>query len=191
MSNENKVYSIPSGDNFLKDKNISDRMYLWILNTSVKIGGDLFIPKIIRNGYKELNMNYRTFKKRFNRFVEKEFLIEYEKAYLISNKSSAYHRIVPKKILQTLYDTGIENITKVYIYLSSLYTTYRTNSYFTYKSIAETIGVETGSRNRYRIYDKIEVILQKLSELGLITYIETSGESKYNIRYKVTKVIKE
>lgn len=189
MSNENKVYSIPSGDNFLKDKNISDRMYLWILNTSVKIGGDLFIPKIIRNGYKELNMNYRTFKKRFNRFVEKEFLIEYEKAYLISNKSSAYHRIIPKNILQTLYDTGIENITKVYIYLSSLYTTYRANSYFTYESIAERIGAQTESRNKYRIYDKIEIMLQKLSELELISYIETSGESKYNMRYKVIKVV--
>lgn len=178
---------IPSDDEFLSNKKISDRLYVWLLQNGDIIDRDTYINKKMRNAYKELGVNYRTFYRRIEELVKCGYLIENEFKYKISGEYSEFKRYVYEDIIENLYETGIDNIIKVYIFLSSLYSSYGNKAWFNYNSILAAIGYshERNIKNQ----EKVKIILEKLVELGLIKYSRTytAGE-KYQIKFKLLNV---
>lgn len=70
--NENATVGIPSDNKFLKNKDISDRVYIWLILNSVKIRKKLFINKSnIRGAYNKIGINKRTFYKALEKLVER------------------------------------------------------------------------------------------------------------------------
>lgn len=180
---------IPTDKEFLSNKDISDRLYVWILMNGNKDGYDIYIDKVPRNGYKKLNTSYPTFKKRMIALESGGYLKNCGYQYRVSTDNVVYKRLVYKSTIQKLFDTGIDHIIKVYVYLASLYTQYGTKSYFTLSNLLETIGYSY-SRN-VKMNNKMKEILSKLVELGLIEYYkDTECGERYNTRYKLVKVEK-
>lgn len=179
--------SIPSDAKFLSNKKISDRLYVWILLNGEQIESDIYIDKTPRNAYKELGIAYRTFYKRLDYLVAGGYLKNCEYQYKVAKDVSMYQKYIYKDILRTLYETGIDNIIKVYVYLSSLYSVYKKESWFTYNSILSAIGYshERNCRNQ----EKVKIILDTLDKLGFIRYCRTykPGE-KYQIKFKLLNV---
>lgn len=177
---------IPSDREFLSNKKISDRLYVWILLTGERIDTDIYIDKMPRNGYKLVGINYRTFYKRIEELVEKGYLEENEYKYKVS-KISHFKRLIYEDIIEKLYETKIDNIIKVYVYLSSLYAQYGDSAWFTYNSILEAIGYnhERNTRNQ----NKIKNILNKLEELKLLKYSRTYEKGQeYLIKFKILNI---
>ena len=140
---------IPNDKQFLTNKKISDRLYVWILLNGEYIEGDIYIDKKPRNAYNKLNMHYRSFYKRLEELIEEGYLIE-----------TNYERYIYEDTARRLLETNINNIIKIYIYLGSLYSTYGKKAWFTYSNILSEIGY---SENRdTRNNKKIKMILEKL-----------------------------
>ena len=178
---------IPSSGEFLSNKKISDRLYVWLLQNGEIIEKDIYIDKKMRNAYKELGVNYRTFYRRIEELVKCGYLIENEYKYKISGEDSEFKRYIYEDIVEKLYETKIDNIIKVYVFLSSLYSSYGDRAWFNYNSILAAIGYS--HKRNMKNQDKVKVILEKLVELGLIKYSRTyiAGE-KYQIKFKLLNV---
>lgn len=181
-------FRIPSDSNFLSNKDISDRVFVWILLRGVTDGDEVYIEKKPRGGSKELNINYRTFCRRFQKIIDSDYLEEYEDKYKVNFEVTKYKRWVYRDTLEVLLDTGIDDIIKVYIYLGTLYSTYGDNAYFSLSEIEKNIGCS--SIGRTHTNNKIKNILKKLRELFLIRYTENAKYCKYNKRYKIERMRK-
>lgn len=181
---------IPSDERFLSNKKISDRLYIWILLNGEKIDTDIYISKTPRNGYKELEINYRTFYRRLSELEINGYLSEIGDKYEVTKNVSNFVRYIYKDIAEKLCDTKIDNIIKVYIYLGSLYSSYGNKAWFTYNTIIEQIGY-SNERNM-KNQEKVKIILEKLEELNLIKYsrIYKSGE-KYQIKFQLLNVVSD
>ena len=178
---------IPSEDYFLKDKKISDRIYAYILLKGERIENEIYIDKKIRNGYKELGINYRTFYKRLDYLASVGYLEDLGSKYKIKTDMIEKRRFVYRDIIQKLYLTNKDNIIKVYVYLSSLYSQYGKNAWFTYNSLLAAIGYsyERNTRNQ----STIESILIELSKLNIIKYCRTyKPGDKYMIKFQLLYV---
>lgn len=186
--NEMATVAIPSDNKFLGNKDISDRVYVWLILNSTMIKKKLFINKSsIRGAYNKIGINKRTFYKAFNNLAELGYIVENEYQYEIANitlKISKYKRYVSYDILSKLYGVGIENIIKVYLFLSSLYSMYGTESFFTYSTILHSIGYSY-KKQTYN-HKKVQKMLDKLKEIGVLKYCRTytPGDS-YQIKYRI------
>lgn len=70
--NGNATVGIPSDNKFLKNKDISDRVYVWLILNSVKVNKKLFINKSnTRGAYNKIGINKRTFYKALEKLVER------------------------------------------------------------------------------------------------------------------------
>lgn len=185
---KNATVVIPSDNVFLSNKDISDRVYVWMILNSIKLNKKLFTNKNkVRGAYNKIGMNYRTFCKAVDNLIAGGYLKDIEFQYEITNvtlKISKYKRYVSYDILEKLYNTGIDNIIKVYLFLSSLYSMYGTESFFTYSTILNSIGYSY-KKQTYN-HKKIQGMLDKLEEMGMIKYCRTytPGDS-YKIKYKI------
>lgn len=185
---KNATVAIPSDNVFLSNKDISDRVYVWMILNSIKLNKKLFTNKNkVRGAYNKIGMNYRTFCKAVDNLIAGGYLKDIEFQYEITNitlKISKYKRYVSYDILEKLYNTGIDNIIKVYLFLSSLYSMYGTESFFTYSTILNSIGYSY-KKQTYN-HKKIQSMLDKLEEMGMIKYCRTytPGDS-YKIKYRI------
>lgn len=180
--------AIPSDSKFLSNKDISDRVYIWLILNSSKQNKKLYINKTtIRGAYNKIGINKRTFYKAVNNLVSGGYLKETEYQYEITSitlKISKYKRYVSYDILEKLYSIGVDNIIKVYLFLSSLYSMYGKESYFTYSTILNGIGYSY-KKQTYN-HKKIQSMLDKLEEIGMIKYCRmyAPGDS-YKIKYRI------
>ena len=118
VSKERTSLLIPSEENFISNKEVSDILYVWILLNGDNIDGNITINQKPRGAYKELGINYRTFYRKIDKLLEYGYIEkDGEYKYKISSKKYKYKRYVYKDIIKELYDTKINNIIKVYIYL--------------------------------------------------------------------------
>ena len=185
---ENATVAIPSDGKFLSNKDISDRVYVWLILNSIKLNKKLFVNKNkMRGVYNKIGINYRTFCKAINSLIEEGYLEETEYQYEITNittKVSKYKRYVSYNILEKLYNTELDNIIKVYLFLSSLYSMYGKESYFTYSTVLSSIGYSY-KKQTYN-HKKIQGMLDKLEEIGTLKYCRTytPGDS-YQIKYRI------
>ena len=185
---ENATVAIPSDGKFLSNKDISDRVYVWLILNSIKLNKKLFVNKNkMRGAYNKIGINYRTFCKAINSLIEEGYLEETEYQYEITNittKASKYKRYVSYNILEKLYNTELDNIIKVYLFLSSLYSMYGKESYFTYSTVLSSIGYSY-KKQTYN-HKKIQRMLDKLEEIGTLKYCRTytPGDS-YQIKYRI------
>lgn len=126
MSQKRKTVMIPSEDMFIGKKYISDRLYAWIILNGLEEENNRFsFLKKPMGAYNELGINYRTLYKRIKDLYDMHYIEDSEYStirYVTVNDDTIKHkRYIYKDILQRLYDTGLDNIIKVYIYLGSLY----------------------------------------------------------------------
>lgn len=178
---------IPSETKFLSNKDISDRLYMWILLNGEKDGGDTYIDKKPVNGYKKLGISYRTFYKKLKKLVENNYLEDCGYAYRVVTDNFEFSRLIYKNVAETLYQTGIDNIIKVYIYLGTLYSAYGKKAYFTFNKLSEDIGYL--SKRSVEVKKNMENIISKLEELGLVKcYKDTECGERYHVRYKIAYV---
>lgn len=186
--NKNATVAIPSDNVFLSNKDISDRVYVWFVLNCIKKNKRCYMGKSrIRGAYNKIGMNKRTFYKAVDNLIAGGYLKDIEFQYEITNitlKISKYKRYVSYDILEKLYNTGIDNIIKVYLFLSSLYSMYGTESFFTYSTILNSIGYSY-KKQTYN-HKKIQSMLDKLEEMGMIKYCRTytPGDS-YKIKYRI------
>lgn len=189
MSKGRNSLLIPSDERFLSNKDISDRLYIWILLNGEKIDTDIYINKTPRDGYKELEINYRTFYRKLYALVANGYLNEMEDKYEVTKNVSNFVRYIYKDIAEKLCNTKIDNIIKVYVYLGSLYSSYGNKAWFTYNTILNSIGYAT---NDTRNQSKVKIILEKLEELNLIKYsrVYNQGDS-YQIKFQLLDIVSE
>ena len=184
----NATVAIPSDEKFLGNKDISDRIYVWFILNCNKKGKRYYISKSkIRGVYNKIGINYRTFCKAIDNLIAGGYLKDIEYQYEITNitlKISKYKRYVSYDILERLYNIKVDNIIKVYLFLSSLYSIYGKESYFTYSTILNSIGYSY-KKQTYN-HKKIQSMLDKLEEIGMIKYCRmyTPGDS-YQIKYRI------
>lgn len=167
---------IPDDKEFICNKSISDRVYAWILINGRKENGDIYIEKTPVGAYKQIGINYRTFYNRIWNLVDAGYLEEGECEYKVVKDISKYKRFVYKDIVQTLLDTKIDNIIKVYIELATLYDTAikkKQQPFFRYNNLCERLGYYNKGRSSFN-ENKMKSIVFKLKELKLIEY-----EQKY------------
>lgn len=165
---------IPSEENFISNKDISDLLYVWILLNGEREDNQISISQKPRGAYKELGMCYRTFYRKLDKLLENGYIEkDGEYKYIISNKEYKYKRYVYKDIIERLYETKIDNIIKVYIYLCSLYDMNKkkgSKTFFRYNTIAKVIGYYGGESRDSRNEKKVGGIVKKLAEMNLISY---------------------
>lgn len=195
VSKERTSLLIPSEENFISNKEVSDILYVWILLNGDNIDGNITINQKPRGAYKELGINYRTFYRKIDKLLEYGYIEkDGEYKYKISSKKYKYKRYVYKDIIKELYDTKINNIIKVYIYLSSLYDTNQKKgipTYFRYNTLAKVIGYYGGKNRDSRNEKKVGGIVKKLSDMKLISYTPqyTKVGEKYQTNFILDKIV--
>lgn len=192
MEQKKTAVLIPSGEEFISNKEISDIVYAWILLNGDRDELGISIDQKPRGASKEIGIDIKTFYKRLERLEQAGYLIKdgtYK--YYIDNSNCKYKRYIPKEILQKLYNTRMENIIKVYVYLGSLYDTNRkkgVETFFRYNTLVNMLGYyggKNGMNRDHRNEAKVRGVVEKLAELGLITYtpryIKTGSTYQVNL----------
>ena len=117
----------PSSKEFIENKKISDRTYAWcLLNGSYNESG-IYIDKNYNSGARDLGIDRRTFKKRLQILIENGYIEERENCYVIPRKELQYKRYIYRDIAEGLYNSGMENIIKLFIVLSTYHDRYKGN----------------------------------------------------------------
>ena len=99
MSKERTSLLIPSEENFISNKEVSDILYVWILLNGDNIDGNITINQKPRGAYKELGINYRTFYRKIDKLLEYGYIEkDGEYKYKISSKKYKYKRYVYKVV---------------------------------------------------------------------------------------------
>lgn len=172
MSRARPMVMFPSTKDFIEDKNLSDRIYMWILLNGKYEKDGIYISKKIKDAMNALNMNYHTLKKKLQNLIDKGYIkfSDNGEYYVIEKKELQYKRYIYRDIAEQLYNTKIDNIIKLYIVLSSYHDKYRgtQNEDFSYSLLLKRLGMSY-KHNAFQI-DKMEKMLDKLVELGLIEY---------------------
>ena len=179
---------MPSGADFIGDKDIDDRLYSYMLLHSSKgleKEARLFHKTKLRGAYKDIGINYRTMLKRLDHLVGGGYIIEFKDIYELSVKGCKYKKYIYRDTLSRLYSTGEKDIIKLYIYLSSLYTQYKTAAYFTYNSLVGVLGYSSYKNNRKR--KDIKRLLETLREMKLINYVIDTKEQRF-AKFRVIKI---
>lgn len=189
LGRRKSTLAIPNTEEFLKNKNISDRMYACILLKGNKEGIYTYIEKGSRYICNELQIDYyRTYKKRIAALVEGGYLENCGNRYRVSLRTSAdYSKYIDREIVEKLYNTGLDNLIKVYVRLSWLYYLKKEEAWFTYNSLLDIIGYDHNKQTKNR--EKMRMMLEKLEELGLIQY-EKMRDKRFSgmLKFRVLKI---
>lgn len=179
---------IPSGEDFIGDKDIDDRLYSYMLLHSSKgfeKGTRLFQKAKLRGAYKETGTCYRTLLRKLGYLVSGGYVIEFKEVYELGVKGHKYKKYICRDTLSKLYLTGEKDIIKLYIYLSSLYTQYKTAAYFTYNSLVGVLGYSSYKNNRKR--KDIIRLLETLRDIKLINYVLDTKEQRF-AKFRVIEI---
>lgn len=172
MSRARPMVMFPSTKDFIEDKNLSDRIYMWILLNGKYEKDGIYISKKIKDAMDALDMNYHTLKKKLQNLIDKGYIkfSDNGEYYVIEKKELQYKRYIYRDIAEQLYNAKTDNIIKLYIVLSSYHDKYRgtQNEDFSYSLLLKRLGMSY-KHNAFQI-DKMEKMLDKLVELGLIEY---------------------
>lgn len=162
----------PSDKDFIENKKISDRLYMWcLLNGTYKDNG-IYIKKNDNRGAKSLNIDRRTFKKRIAALIEGGYLknCEDDNYYMIPKAEIQYKRYIYRDVAEKLYKAETDNLIKLFIVLSTYHDKYKgsVNEDFSYRLLLKRIGLPY---NHDIVQNhKMENMLTKLVELGLLKY---------------------
>lgn len=195
MSKIKKVsIGVPSGKEFIGNKRISDRVYVWAILNSEDMGDGKYIEKCPKRAYDKIGMNYRTFYKKFHRLSVDGYLSDSGGYYKINGIDSKYTRYIYRETLEELLNEKTENIIKIYIEISSIYDTVAKKGqvpFFRYSDICKRLGYyeQRDTRN----ISKVKGIIERLREMGLIDYVErkTKVGDNYQINCEILGIRKE
>lgn len=182
----------PSSKEFIENKKISDRTYAWcLLNGSYNENG-IYIDKNYNSGARDLGIDRRTFKKRLQILIENGYIEERENCYVIPRKELQYKRYIYRDIAEGLYNSGMENIIKLFIVLSTYHDRYKGNQNedFSYRLLLKRIGLPYDNHDMVQ-NNKIENMLNKLVELGLLEYERSPRYNSNNFgakQFVVTRI---
>lgn len=166
---------------FLNDKKVDGELYAFFQSISKSYTLDRKLGMHETRVYKEdiptvtkiiqkIGVKSRsTYYSHLSYLIEVGLITEYEDYYLLNNKEDFY-LLIPLETLQTLLVGVSEYTIKTYIYLGTMWNWKKTNFVFTYKDIAEHIGIKID--NNTRRYDDIKRILLVLQKLELIDFEE-------------------
>lgn len=195
MGNTKNLIMVPSEERFIKNKYISDVVYMWILLHGKKEDDGVFsIPKKPKGAYKEIGISYLTFYKEIRELISCGFLEEYSKdsnKYILYKREYDFKRYIPKRIIEMIYETKERSLLKLYIYLASMYDynqKRKQETFFKPNTLAEALGYSGGVNRDTRTEKKMRGLVNKLVDLKLITY--TIKYEPTDHRYKVTYILK-
>lgn len=179
---------VPSVEEFIKDKEIDDRIYVYMLLNSDK--GNEKETRVInksklRGAYKKIGIHYRTMLRRLKFLIDGGYVIEFKEVYELNTKGYRYKKYIYREVLEKLYETKEKDIIKLYIYMSSLYTQYKSSAYFTYNSLVDILGYSSYKNNRKR--KDIIRLLETLREIKLINYIPDREEQRF-AKFRIIEV---
>lgn len=190
---------IPYEKDFIQDKEISDRVYSWILLTGrVESNSRVSISTNLRGAYIDLGINYRTFHRKINYLLRKGFIKKYidyngEERYITIGSNLYYHKAyISKDVLEKLYNAKKNNIIKVYITLMVLKENEKNHPYFKLDTLAREINYNMSGVPSSSINHKMEDLIKILRDLGLISYEEQSirllGQKSKQTNYLLTEI---
>lgn len=178
MSQKRKTVMIPSEESFINNKYVSDRVYAWILLNGFEVSGNRYeFFKKPAGAYKEIGINYRTLYRRLEVLHNLHYIEDTEdlttRYITVNDNTIQYKKYVYKDIIQQLYNTGLDNIIKVYVYLCSLYDVNNkkgVQTFFRLNTLSHAIGYSDGTDRDTRTVERVEGLVKKLAEMKLITY---------------------
>ena len=164
----------PSDKDFIENKKISDRLYMWcLLNGTYKDNG-IYIKKNDNRGAKSLNIDRRTFKKRIAALIEGGYLknCEDDNYYMIPKAEIQYKRYIYRDVAEKLYKAETDNLIKLFIVLSTYHDKYKGSVVITVKDMLNGYELSEAVPYNHDIVQnhKMENMLTKLVELGLLKY---------------------
>lgn len=180
-----KLRQSPTGENFMKEKRISDIVYhFYQINSEYKDGiryclrKNCTYSKIVNHfkAYDEkVPFSESTFKN-INKLLIGAGLIERstmdrKNVYILNEMTSGNYVFINAETLRYLVDTATPNVIKIYTYLKKMYNIHQKNrkykNYTTKKELLEAIGYSVSNQ---RSYDMLNNILKCLEFAGLIEY---------------------
>lgn len=191
---------IPSEERFIKNKYISDVVYMWVLfNGEKEEDGTFSIPQRPKGAYKEVGVSYKTFRKEMQELINCGFLEEdpdNPSRYILYRREYDFKRYVPKRIIKMIYETKERSLLKLYIYLASMYDYNQKRNketFFKPNTISEALGYAGGANRDTRTEKKMKGLVKKLADMGLITYHikYEPTDHRYKALYILTDVVKK
>lgn len=110
-----------------------------------------------------------TLRSHLNYLMEKDFIIDKGKYYLLPNREEIYF-MLPLETVKFLRDALREQIVKIYVYLGQRWKYKQNNYVFTIEEIALHVGINLNGHSRN--YEMINNALICLKNNGLIDYVE-------------------
>lgn len=172
VNKTNMSIMFPSSKEFIENKKISDRVYMWILLRGVYQDNGIYLYEKLSSGANELNIDIRTLKKKLQILVNEGYVNKSENDYyFIPKQEMKYKRYMPRETAEKLLNINIEHIIKVFIILCTYHERYTgsINEDFSYRILLERIGVSKDLYNS-RMANNMEHMLETLVKNGLINY---------------------
>lgn len=184
---------------FLNDKKVDGELYAYFQSISTPFPLDkennIYETRVYKNDIPTVaeiikNLNYSsrtTYYNHLKYLIEEGFIIDNEDWYTLDNKEDFY-LMIPLEALRTLLVGVSEYTIKTYIYLGTMWKWKGQNFIFSFKDIAEHIGIKIN--NHSKRYDDIKRVLLVLQKLELIDYEDYFEQGKENIipRKKLTNL---
>lgn len=175
-------------EKFLKDKKISDRVYMILFSMAQYVNGSdrRELPKKQVNFTKLANIypiTRQTLSKHCKELILKGLIIEEKDKYIVPNP--AFYYDVDRSTIDTLKSGLTDNAIKIYVFLlgwDSHCKKQNTEFNFSYDFLCETIGLAKHQTNRNMIKGIIE-ILERLE------LIKVSAEADFPVLINGTKTM--
>lgn len=163
-------FIIPTDKNFLSDKKISDRLYIWLLLHKEELSNknEFEVRKL---ACKELSIDKRTYQTKLKYLVDRGYINKSEGILSVLKMKYSNYTKINRVTLDKLLSFGKENIIKLYALLKALYEAYPGFAWFTYASLYRNYKI--GYRCQGRDNHKTKEMLDFLVENGLLVYKET------------------
>ena len=178
---------IPSDKDFMKNKEVSDRVYVWFLLNGEYRGDGTYMKKWGNKGATTTGLNSRTFNKKMNKLLELRYIEDCGEEYRIKFNNQAYKRYLYRDTAEKLLSKKKDYLIKIYMWLGSYYDSYGDRAYFTYSGLLKGIGLSYlhNSRNG----EKAQRLIDNLVEMGLLECERVESETRYD-RYRIKEVKK-
>ena len=113
---------IPTCSEFIRDKKISDRIYVWfLLNCKEDESGCRTVP-IVRNGCMTgAGVRYETDVYKLGTLIDKGYIKKEKLCYIIPNERFEYSCKVNRKTAEFLLNSRKDNLIKLYCVMKRLY----------------------------------------------------------------------
>ena len=163
-------FTISTDKDFLSDKKISDRLYIWLFLHKEELS-DKNEFEVRKLACEELSIDKRTYNTKLKYLVDRGYINKFEGILSVPKiKYSNYTRI-NRRTLKKLLSFGKENIIKLYALLKALYEAYPGFAWFTYASLYRNYKI--GYRCQGRDNHKTKEMLDFLVKNKLLVYKET------------------